>query len=101
MPSSGEALAESDESFQEPETEIERQIAAAWAASLGVRRVGLGDNFFELGGHSLIAMQVLGELKDVLGVELPVSLLYEAESLRDCAREAAELLAEAASARSA
>ncbi len=39
--------------FVLPRTELEKTIAAAWQATLGIDQVGVHDNFFDLGGHSL------------------------------------------------
>src|SRR6185369_8315646 len=39
----------------DPETPLERQIAAVWSEILGHQRVGRDDDFFALGGHSLLA----------------------------------------------
>ena len=57
-----------------PEEEI---LAEIWSDLLGVARVGVTDNFFELGGHSLLAAQVVSRLRLTLGVEVPLSLLFD------------------------
>ena len=50
-------------------------MAALWAESLGVKRVGLQDTFWTLGGHSLLATRLLNRLQFDLGVELPLRSL--------------------------
>nr|WP_080758265.1 non-ribosomal peptide synthetase [Pseudomonas lurida] len=60
-----------------PVTELEQQVAAVWADILGAERVGLTDHFFEMGGHSLLAMQVVSRLRQVLGREVPLKLVFE------------------------
>nr|WP_255457075.1 non-ribosomal peptide synthetase [Pantoea sp. Tr-811] len=65
-----------------PRTELEQRVAAVWADVLKLDRVGLGDNFFELGGHSLLATQVMARLQIELGVNLPLALLFQAETLQ-------------------
>jgi fengycin family lipopeptide synthetase D len=45
-----------------PETEIQKQVAAAWEEALGVQDIGLYDNFFDLGGNSLSAIKVFSKL---------------------------------------
>ncbi len=50
--------------------ELERQVAAAFAAVLGVETVARDDNFFALGGHSLLAAQLATRLGEALGREV-------------------------------
>ncbi|WP_459746952.1 condensation domain-containing protein, partial [Pseudomonas sp. 3A(2025)] len=64
-----------------PQSELEQQVAAIWAEVLQIERVGLTDNFFELGGHSLLATQVISRVRQVLEVELPLRVLFEAPVL--------------------
>jgi amino acid adenylation domain-containing protein len=58
--------------FVAPETEMERAIASIWQHSLQVETVGLHDNFFDLGGNSLTALQVIGQLRQQMQVELSI-----------------------------
>ncbi|MCR4541375.1 amino acid adenylation domain-containing protein, partial [Pseudomonas sp. 18.1.10] len=67
----------SQQAWVAPVTELEQQVAAVWAQVLGAERVGLGDHFFEMGGHSLLAMQVVSRLRQVLGREVPLKLVFE------------------------
>ncbi|HKV06940.1 MAG TPA: phosphopantetheine-binding protein, partial [Thermoanaerobaculia bacterium] len=60
-----------------PRTQTEEQLAAIWRELLDVDRVGVHDHFFDLGGHSLLAMQLLSRVREDLGVEVPLSALFE------------------------
>lgn len=79
-----------DNEFVEPEGEIERRLAGFWSELLGVDKVGAEDNFFDLGGHSLIAVRLFAQVKSVFAVDFPISILFEAPTIRKCA----ELIAE-------
>ncbi len=60
-----------------PRTSIEENLAAIWAALLGLDRVGAHDNFFDLGGHSLLATRLASQVKHVFGVELALRAIFE------------------------
>ncbi|MHC5351619.1 non-ribosomal peptide synthetase [Metapseudomonas furukawaii] len=83
-----EALEE--RAFEAPRTELQRILAGVWQEALGVERVGLQDNFFELGGHSLLATRLRARLQEQLGLELPLRLFFEGETLERFAAKVAE-----------
>ncbi|MGJ7607440.1 amino acid adenylation domain-containing protein [Variovorax sp. LT1R20] len=70
--------------------EIEDTLAQIWCQLLGMERVGRHDNFFELGGHSLLAVRLVSQLRERLGVELPLPALFTHPQLADMARDVAE-----------
>jgi amino acid adenylation domain-containing protein len=61
-----------EESFEEPQDEVEKFLAEMWQQLLGVERVGVYDNFLDLGGHSLLAMQAVARIEKQLGVRIDV-----------------------------
>ncbi|WP_244406065.1 non-ribosomal peptide synthetase [Streptomyces sp. DSM 40868] len=69
-----------------PRTGLERTVADVWAEVLDRGRVGAHDQFFELGGHSLKAARMVSRLRDVLGREIPLHLLFQHPVLADFAR---------------
>ncbi|HEV7517348.1 MAG TPA: HAD-IIIC family phosphatase, partial [Thermoanaerobaculia bacterium] len=80
-----------------PRTPIEETLATIWRELLGVDRVGINDHFFDLGGHSLLATQLLSRVREELGVEVPLHLLFEDEpTVANLARAVSLLQVEAA-----
>ena len=71
--------------FVEPESEIEKVLAGFWAELLGVSKVGVHDGFFDLGGHSLVAVRLFRMIKAAFAVDFPISVLFEAPTIAQCA----------------
>jgi len=70
----------------EPRTPVEASIAGIWKDLLGLDRVGIADSLLELGGHSLLASQVLARIREVFGIDLPLSLLFDEPTVAGLAR---------------
>jgi amino acid adenylation domain-containing protein/non-ribosomal peptide synthase protein (TIGR01720 family) len=90
---------EAAEAFVEPSTPLEKTLAEIWSAVLGVAPVGVSDNFFALGGHSLLATQAVSRIKEALGVEASLRLLFEAQTIAELALRLQSAGAEATTAR--
>jgi acyl transferase domain-containing protein/thioesterase domain-containing protein len=71
--------------YLEPADAIEKQLAEWWQDLLGVGKVGVMDDFFEVGGHSLVAVRLFTRIKKKWSLEYPLSLLFEAPTIRLCA----------------
>ncbi len=61
-----------------PGTPLERRLAEIWENLLGVSGIGLESEFFALGGHSLLAMRLSSHVRDAIGLDLPVTAVFEA-----------------------
>jgi len=60
-----------------PRTDLERQLAAAWAELLGTPPPGVRDDFFALGGHSLLVVRLLTFVRERFRAELPLRAFFE------------------------
>ncbi|MEK1844010.1 MAG: condensation domain-containing protein, partial [Pseudomonas sp.] len=78
-------IANSSES--ESGSELQTLIGNIWCQQLSVKQVNADDHFFLLGGNSIAATQVVARLREELGLELNLRLLFEAPTL--CAFAAA------------
>ncbi|MBF8743711.1 non-ribosomal peptide synthetase, partial [Pseudomonas guariconensis] len=74
-----------------PRSALERDLAAIWAQVLECPQVGLQDRFFALGGHSLLATRVMSQIRQQLGIDAPLRLLFEHEQLQAFAAALAPL----------
>jgi acyl transferase domain-containing protein len=73
-----------------PGDEVEAALAHIWEELFGIERIGVEDDFLALGGHSLLAIQVTTQIRNTLGVDLPVSALFEQPTIALLARRLRE-----------
>ena len=66
-----------------PRTSREKALCSLFEEVLGVSGVGIDDNFFELGGHSLLTIRLVRRIQQELGVELPLSSVFENRTVVD------------------
>ncbi|MFI8769118.1 amino acid adenylation domain-containing protein [Streptomyces sp. NPDC053792] len=58
-----EPPADDAETYLAPVTDAERELAAIWAETLGVERIGTRDDFFALGGDSVLTMKIVARAR--------------------------------------
>ena len=61
---------------------LETVLGRVWRETLNVPQVWADDNFFELGGNSLLGVRLLANIEKVVGQRLPVSVLFEGQTVR-------------------
>ncbi|MDZ4323511.1 MAG: non-ribosomal peptide synthase/polyketide synthase, partial [Pseudomonas sp.] len=70
-----------NEATIESNSELQTLIGQIWSEQLQVKQVNADDHFFLLGGNSIAATQVVARLREALGLELNLRLLFEAPTL--------------------
>ncbi len=73
-----------------PKSDKEREIAAVWQEVLGLEKVGIHDNFFDVGGNSLKIIKLSVELKNRMGIEIPVAKMFQYPTIASLAGYIAE-----------
>lgn len=65
--------------YVQPTSYLEKELSLIWSEVLKLDRVGIHDNFFELGGQSLMATQIVSRIRTVLGMEVPLHIIFSAK----------------------
>ncbi len=76
-----EITEEAGDEYVAPSSEQEKILVKIWEELLDLERVGVHDNFFEIGGDSLLAIRVVSAIRKKLGVEMPISNLFEFQTV--------------------
>lgn len=66
-----------------PSNDIEKEICQIVEETLGVERIGVHDNFFDLGANSLQIIQLNKQIKEKLGINIPVVSLFKHTSTKE------------------
>ncbi len=57
-------------SYEPPQGDTEKTLAAIWAEVLGIEQIGRHDSFFALGGHSLQVIQLVTRVQAIFPAEI-------------------------------
>lgn len=74
-----------EKTYVAPRDPIEQMLQEIWTDVLNVDHIGVHDNFFDLGGHSLLAMKLVARIRELSSLDVPLSLPFEATSIRSMA----------------
>jgi acyl carrier protein len=81
LPAPGASRLDLAASYVAPRTPVEEILAAIWAESLGVERVGIDDNFFVLGGDSMRSVRIVSLARE-RGLVFTVQDLFRFPAVR-------------------
>ncbi|MFI7602456.1 acyl carrier protein [Actinoplanes sp. NPDC049681] len=65
------------------DTDLAAAIRREWSTALRQEGVTDDENFFAAGGNSLLAIAMVGRLSAVLGVRLPLRLVFDHQSVAE------------------
>jgi amino acid adenylation domain-containing protein len=76
-----------DRPLAEPASnELESKLLTIFREVLRNGEIGVTDSFFRYGGYSLLTVRLFSRIDRELGARLPISLLFDAPTVRDLAR---------------
>jgi len=75
--------------------DLDETVLRLWRESLGVVDAGPDDDFFELGGDSLVATRLVARLREVLGVAVPLLLVFDNPTVSELVIELEQMYAAA------
>jgi natural product biosynthesis luciferase-like monooxygenase protein len=72
-----------DHAYVAPRSAVERRLSRLWTEVLEVDQVGIHDDFFDLGGHSLQAVRLFAQIRQTMGVNMPLAVLFQAPTIAE------------------
>jgi amino acid adenylation domain-containing protein len=63
--------------YRAPQGRIEIQVAEIVKKELHLDDIGVDDNFFDLGGNSLTLLEINKRLKEQLGIDIPIMMMFQ------------------------
>ncbi|APJ04727.1 non-ribosomal peptide synthetase [Silvanigrella aquatica] len=72
-------------SYVAPRSDTENKLCTIWESVLGLPKnsVGIQDDFFRLGGDSIISIQIVGQIRQKLGIEINVKDIFKYKSIEN------------------
>ncbi|HXT68232.1 MAG TPA: AMP-binding protein [Vicinamibacterales bacterium] len=77
LPAPDPTLPPAEQEYVPPRNGVESTLATIWAEALSLDRVGTNDDFLDSGGDSLIATEIIAQIWDRFGTEIPMEAFFE------------------------
>jgi amino acid adenylation domain-containing protein len=61
--------------------DVETVVTNIWKRLLGIPSIHHDTDFFDLGGDSLLTLNMMFEIEEALGIELPVTMIYQTPTI--------------------
>jgi natural product biosynthesis luciferase-like monooxygenase protein len=87
LPAPSLGTAKRDTAQTAPQSSTERTLLEIWEKVLHLSEIGMEDNFFDLGGNSLIAVALIGDIRSVFEVDLPLINLFRSPTVESLAKQ--------------
>jgi thioesterase domain-containing protein/acyl carrier protein len=83
IPQSARAMAGKNGNL--PNDDVQSRLVELWQAAFNLKPIGIDQDFFELGGDSLLGARLFTQMETTFQVELPLTALLEAPTIRQLA----------------
>jgi acyl transferase domain-containing protein len=70
-----------DAGDEAPRNATEQQMTEIWRRLSGIERLGINENFFDLGGNSLLAIQLISQIRETFGFDIPINSLFDSPTI--------------------
>ena len=88
------SVSESETFYVAPSNDTEAFLTDIWKQVLNLNQVGVRDNFVVLGGQSLAAIRITTRINEELGINIPLSKIFELPTISEYARFIEDTLVE-------
>ncbi|MCK4258505.1 MAG: non-ribosomal peptide synthase/polyketide synthase [Halanaerobiales bacterium] len=72
-----------DTDYVIPTNPLEKEMVKLWSEVLRIEAIGVNDNFFELGGHSLKATVLMAKIHQILGIDIPLKVIFKHPTIKE------------------
>jgi phthiocerol/phenolphthiocerol synthesis type-I polyketide synthase E len=64
---------------------VQQRLTQLWLDAFGHSAIGPDEDFFDLGGNSLAAVELMGRIRETIGVDLSIAALFDFPTIRSLA----------------